>query len=298
MGLVLAGQPHGRSEFQTMNNMNTEQHVVVIGEGYIGRAVAAAFCSAGVKTRMFHYGDRIFCQDKLHWRYDDKPMAVINCAAFIPTPSVALCGDHQKETIDSNILFPAELTSLCKEVGVPLMHFSTGCLFDEKKQYTEEDTPTRGWEGRCGFYVGTKLAAEQVVKKVPNNWIVRIRLPFDQYDHPKNYISKLLSFPKVFNHFNSLTHRGDLANAVVKMVLNKVPGGIYHCVNTGYISAASVIEIMRTGGLDKRNDYPEFVNDESAGCTLSTAKLESVGIHMRTVGHAMRDAITNWTTHV
>lgn len=178
-----------------------------------------------------------------------------------------------------------------------MVHLSTACLFDEQKEYTEEDDPTRGFEGYCGFYVGTKFLSEKTVRFVCDAWILRIRLPFDEFSSPRNYLNKMASFRAIWEQINSLTHRGDFAKTALQMILTGAPYGTYHCVNPGQISAKTVAQKLIAKGIIKTE--PEFVRESlgrAPGCRLSTDKLESVGIKLRPVEEAVDDAIENWTT--
>lgn len=218
---------------------------------------------------------------------------VINAAAYIPMPTVDACKDHQNETIEGNVLWPLLLSQACAFVGKPLMHLSTGCLFDEQREYTEEDTPTRGWDGYCGFYVGTKLQAERWVAKFARCYILRLRLPFDEVDHPRNYLSKLTKFERVFEHVNSLTHRGDFAKWALDLWGKRAPFGTYHCVNTGQIEATAMVINMALKGMIPK--MPTFVRSpETTGARLSNAKLVSAIGPVRNVLEAVADSITHW----
>lgn len=54
---------------------------------------------------------------------------VINCAAYIPGV-VDKCEDNKSETLKGNLLFPASLANACEANHTPLLHVSTGCLFN------------------------------------------------------------------------------------------------------------------------------------------------------------------------
>jgi 3,5-epimerase/4-reductase len=218
---------------------------------------------------------------------------VINAAAFIPHPTVDACKDHMPETFDGNVAWPYRISDACDLCDVPLIHLSTGCLFDEQREYTEHDTPTRGWNGYCGFYVGTKLMAEHYVSMYERAYILRLRLPFDEVDHPRNYLTKLTKFDNVFEHVNSLTHRGDFAKWALDLWQADAPYGTYHCVNTGQISAEGLVINMGQKNLIPK--IPKFVKSPgTTGARLSNAKLAGVIGPIRTVHEAVADSIMHW----
>lgn len=222
------------------------------------------------------------------------PDIVINSAAFIPPSGrVVDCDQNRCDSIQGNVLFPATVRDACKLTDTPLVHISTGCLYDEAKEYEETDKPLRGWDGYCGTYVGCKLLAEKLVLEHPKSYVLRVRLPFDEVDHPRNYLSKLASFSTVFDHVNSLTHRGDFAKAALDLVeLNAAPG-VYHMVNPGAFRAYGIIMGMQSRGI--LGDVPKIIpSDVVKGTRLSTKKLLSTGVTIRPVEEALFDALNSW----
>lgn len=241
-------------------------------------------------------GHRDHIKDEV-WKVADHGGVVINAAAFIPSPTVDACKLHVGETLEGNVLFLALLRDECSRFNVPIMHLSTGCLFNEEREYTEDDQPTRGWDGYCGFYVGTKLMAEKLARQYDRHYILRLRLPFDGQNHPRNYLTKLLSFERVFLHINSLTHRGDFAKWVLDLWQNDAPHGTYHCVNKGHVSAAWLVSQLRLAGLMEK--CPAFVETkDTSGAILSTAKLEAHVKEVRSVVDAVQDSLKHWKHHV
>jgi dTDP-4-dehydrorhamnose reductase len=253
--------------------------------GYIGSAIAAEMDRRKVEWKPVPWQLNQICVNGAK--------AVINCAAFIPKSSVAVCDQMVEESVEGNILFPARLSGHCYIQRVPLIHFSTGCLFDDKRPYSEIDTPTRGLNDYCGTYVTSKLLAEKALNN-GKNYILRIRLPFDNIDHPRNYLSKLMRYPEVWDHVNSLSHRGDIAKATLDLIEAKAAPGIYNMVNPDGIGAREIVTGLISNGLMHQD--PEFVAGPVNGCVLTTGKIEAAGVNIRTVREALNDSIQNWKT--
>jgi dTDP-4-dehydrorhamnose reductase len=270
-------------------------NVLILGHGYVAKPIATEVAKRGWELRDNQMPcDKMTCEHLRHLIADADTDLVINASAYIPPSGrVTHCDDHKAETIEGNVVFPNMVAQACQFWDVPMIHISTGCLFDEAKEYKEADTPTRGWDGYCGTYVGTKLLAEKLVLNYPKSYVLRIRLPFDEVDHPRNFISKTLSFDSVYDNFNCLTHRGDFAKAALDLFEIGAPFGIYNVVNNGGIYSRMLIQKMREAGLPVKD--PQFTHaDGVTGCKLSIKKLLATGVKMRWVGDALEDALDNW----
>jgi 3,5-epimerase/4-reductase len=263
--------------------------ILLGASGYIGSAFVDALILRGVsfatvKGRGCTEGEFRKVASEI------KPTHVINCAAYIPTPSVDLCKDNKPETWRANVHLPVMLARVCHELGITFCHISTACLYDDAREYTEDDFPTRLGNGYCGFYLNTKWFAEELVNNLcESHYIWRIRLPFDEVESPRNYLSKLKSFSTVWDQNNSLTHRGDCVKAALDMIQKKAPWGTYHMVNKGAMSSREIIKAMNL-----KWPQPRFESGPVSGSILSTAKLEATGCGMRSVVDAVAEALKNW----
>ena len=77
------------------------------------------------------------------------------------------------------------------------------------------------------------------------NYIWRLRIPFDQFDNPRNYLSKLQNYPKVYENVNSLSHRADFVAACLELWQRRAPFGIYNVTNPGFVTSAQVVEMIK-----------------------------------------------------
>ncbi len=235
---------------------------------------------------------------------------VINCAAFIKDGRVDFNESEKGKSLKANLLFPIMLSQVCELYNVPLMHISTGCLYNDSEYkgvknnyYDESDKPQLTFDSGAGIYVASKELAEREIT-YSQTWKCRIRLPFDEFDSSRNYITKIMTYPKVLNAFNSISHRGDFVKACLDMVEKRVPYGIYNVVNTGGIWAETIAEKIKRY-IGPRNfewwDYEEFMKlapTLKSNCTLSNAKLKATGVKIRDIEDAVEDALKNWIPKV
>lgn len=225
-------------------------------------------------------------------QYNPAVGLVINCAAFIPKESVSQCDQHPDETIQGNLLLPSNLANVCAGKNITLAHVSTGCLWSDGQEHSEDDPPQRSFSGHCGFYIGTKVLAEREVRKCDRHYIWRVRLPFDEVACERNYLSKLARFPEVYDHENSISHRGDFVKACLDSIQFQAPFGTYNVTNPGSISAREVVEQLVKTGI--RKDRPKFLTGLQGGSRLCSLKLERTGVKIRPVADALAEALKNW----
>ena len=281
--------------------------LLVIGGGYIGGAFIERIRLLGYERPYYLTHNELVkpLDAALNWEKFD---AVINCAAYIKDGRADACEENKADTLLGNLVLPARVADVCASNNVPLLHVSTACMYNGSKDgrgWTEKDAPQLSWRARsdCGTYVASKQLAEEAVSSACDAWIARVRLPFDNIDNPRNYLSKIRNYDKVYDNVNSLAHRGEFVNACLKMIKNRVPFGTYNVLNKGAIWAHDICDMMnRIPKLSKQFVYwdeEEFMSKVAktpkSNCTLSVKKLLDTGIQMRHVGEAVEESLKNWT---
>jgi dTDP-4-dehydrorhamnose reductase len=149
--------------------------------------------------------------------------------------------------------------------------------------------------------------AETLLKEAPGCLIWRMRIPFDEFDHKRNYLSKLIAYEKLLEVRGSISQRQEFAEAALETLRREVPPGIYNMTNPGAISTTEVIEAMLRHGLT--NKAFTFFRDESdfmaapgrvrrASCELSTDKLLATGIPLREIHESLERTLGRWVPSV
>lgn len=233
------------------------------------------------------------------------PDLVINCAAFVTKPSVDFCEHHKIRTLAVNLVLPVEISNACEAYDVPLLHVSTGCLYNGNHRgdgFAEDIYPDLTLDNGCGFYVGSKQMAEECIT-YRRTYKCRIRLPFDQFDGERNYLSKIQRYPKVYSNTNSISHRGDFVNACLDLAIARAPYGTYNMTNEGTITAREIADMMKQTICKGREfefwDEEEFMKTaaltKKSNCVLDISKLLATGVKMRHVRDAVQHSLENWT---
>lgn len=234
---------------------------------------------------------------------EGEDIVFVNCAGYIGRPNVDACELAKADCIEGNVLFPAMLSQLCADRGYQYVHISSGCIYGGyEKDFTEEDAPNFDFQNGS-FYSGTKALAEKVVlQNNANSYIFRLRIPFDEYASPRNYLTKLLSYDTLLDAKNSLSHRADFAKYTMDLIEQKVPHGIYNITNKGSVTTKDVVELIKKYNLSNK-DFKFFDDLESFGketiaprsnCVLDTSKIEQY-IKIRTATEALEEAVQKYT---
>lgn len=229
---------------------------------------------------------------------------IINCAAFIPGV-VDNCEDHRAETLSSNLVFPSVLSAICEQSHSTLLHVSTGCLFNGDNGgdgFNEESEPHLSFRKQCGVYVGAKQLAEEEIRKSRYHYICRLRLPFCHVNHPRNYLTKLLTYPKVYDNLNSLTNRFEFAEACLTLWTRGALFGTYNLTNPGAITAREVVGMMREtiapdrefSFWDDKEFFAKAARTPKSNCVLDVRKAAASGVKMKNVRDSVMDCLKNW----
>lgn len=274
--------------------------ILIIGQGYIGQRCAAAWPDAVLTDKYIKTS-----QDVLDLIDEYKPDAILNAAGKVGKPNVDWCETHQLETIQSNTILPLIIAEACQQRNIYLLHIGTGCIFYGASPYggawTEED-----YANPVAVYTRSKYAADLVLATLLNIGIARIRMPLDSRPHPANLIDKLASFKQVVDVENSLTVVEDMIT-VFRQLLEKKADGIFHVTNPGSIKHREIMAMYEELVDSKhRNEWIKeedllakgLVNKKRSNNTMTSLNLPKLGIIMRPVKEAVRDALQKYRNNI
>ena len=285
--------------------------VIILGaSGYVGKQFAQELIKRNISFYELHrnvvnyYDFHVM----VNFLEDFQPDFLINCAGFAGQP---INRDQQTNTYIANTILPKVLSEACGATTTPWGHVSSGCIFHGWKKdgsAINEEDETDCCMGNKGYsrYNATKAEGERMIRAIGRHYYIwRLRMPFDEFDHPKNYISKLLyKYDKLYDSpKNSICHGGDFVSACLDLWLNECDYGIYNIVNSGSVTAREVIEkINKIPALSKNFDF--FESEEKffkfgakaprSNCILDNSKLTSSGIKIRNIHEALDESLSNW----
>ncbi len=304
--------------------------------GYIGHAFQTELTRRGERFVALSRSQVEYTKFQSLYDYlkSSRPSFIINAAGYTGKPNVDACESAKADTLQGNTLFPQVLANACAALEIPWGHVSSGCIFagawidygdgwvvekdmtkpefraiakdspEKIRGFDETMTPNFSFRDEpCSFYSGTKALGEEAIQDVGHSYIWRLRIPFDEFDNPRNYLTKIQRYAKVYNNFNSLSHRGDFVNACLDSWFQKVPFGTYNVTNPGYVSTAEVLEMIKEI-LKPEREFEFWKSDAEfyttgavaarSNCIMDSSKLLKAKIQMPIVHHSLKTALDKW----
>jgi len=311
--------------------------IVLLGaSGYIGQAFAQvlreraqSFTALSRKQVDYTRFDAL-----LEFLSRTKPKFLINAAGYTGKPNVDACENAKADTLAGNTLLPQTIAHACLVTGTPWGHVSSGCIFSGAKVsqgatarvekdlstpelrelaeknplaihgYSETDEPNFTFRQLpCSFYSGTKALAEETISGPGQSYIWRLRIPFDEWDNSRNYLTKIQRYPKVYDNVNSISHRADFVRACLDLWECRAPFGTYNVTNPGFVTTRQVVKLIQQ--TLKPNRPFEFWQDDAefyrvaaktprSNCVLEVSKLLATGVKLRPVHEALEASLRDW----
>jgi len=307
------------------------------GTGYIGQAFASELRRRNWEFRAVSRSECDYSRFGLlsELLQQLKPEFLVNCAGFTGKPNVDACEVMRAETLQGNTLLPLTIAHACEANRVPWGHVSSGCIYagakvadengklhaekdllnskfkkvlanepDRLHGFTEEDAPNFSFrDGPCSFYSGTKALGEEAILGSASVFVWRLRIPFDEFDNNRNYLSKVQRYAKVYDNVNSISHRADFARGCLDLWKLRAPPGIYNVVNPGFVTTRQVVGLIEKHLRPARRFefwesdeefYAQAAKTPRSNCILDAGKLLKAGVSIRPVEEALDEALRNW----
>lgn len=311
--------------------------IVVLGaSGYVGEAFVRELQDRGETFLAISRSQIDYTKfgELLRFLREKKPTFLINAAGYTGRPNVDACEIAKADTVAGCVLLPQTIAHACEVAGIPWGHVSSGCLYSGAKViqggkmrvekdmtrpdlraiiekspecirgFTENDAPNFSFrEPPVSFYSGTKALGEEVIAGVGQNYSWRLRIPFDEYDGPRNYLSKVQRYPKVYDNLNSISHRGEFVRVCLDLWKRRAPFGIYNITNPGFVTTRRVVEMVEEI-LRPARRFEFWESDEEfyrvaaktprSNCVLDVSKLLATGVKIRPVEEAVEASLREW----
>ena len=285
--------------------------ILLGGSGYVGQAFQRLFGELGVPFRNLarkeiDYTEVVHLADVLA---DAKASFVINAAGYTGKPNVDACEDDKAACVFGNAVLPGRIREACERTGTPWGHVSSGCIFTGERPGTgggfrEDDPPNFSFRtNHCSFYSGTKALGEEVLAGAADCFVWRLRIPFNEAESPRNYLTKVMRYARLLEAANSLSQLDEFVRACFETWQKRLPFGTYNVTNPGHVTTREVVELIKKSGVcDKEfsffDDETEFMAKAArtprSNCVLDTSKLQAAGVEMTEVHEAVERALREW----
>jgi len=291
--------------------------ILVLGaSGYVGQAYQRLFANRGIS---YQVGDRrksdyLKRDGLLRLVEETQPEFIINAAGYTGKPNVDACEIHKVDCLEGNAVFPGIVEEVCTQTKVPWGHVSSGCIFTGSRPdgsgFREEDAPNFSFrQNNCSFYSGTKALGEEILRDAPQCYLWRLRIPFNQVDNPRNFLTKLITYARLLEARNSLSQLDEFVRASWECWSRRLPFGVYNVTNPGAITTHEVVELIKKSTLGRRLEakgkkFSFFVDEEEfmklaaktprSNCVLDSGKLMNSGVKMTEVHEAVEQALARW----
>ncbi|MEP6668282.1 MAG: sugar nucleotide-binding protein [Chthoniobacter sp.] len=287
------------------------QPIWILGaSGYVGGAYQRLLESRGIPFRVLPRTalDYYNVSTLTAALKEAKPAFLVNCAGYTGKPNVDACELHKTECLLGNAILPGVLRQACEATGTPWGHVSSGCIFTGRRRdgggLRETDAPNFSFRtNNCSFYSGTKALGEEVLAGADNCFIWRLRIPFNEVDSPRNYLTKLMRYDRLLEAENSLSQLDEFVRATWECWEKHVPFGTYNVTNPGAVTTREVVVLIQQSGVSKKHfaffsDEADFMQKAAktprSNCVLDSSKLLASGIVMSEVHDAIAKALKNW----
>lgn len=255
--------------------------ITLIGHGYIGQRIAQELEDQELPYTWISHNTDVPTTTKI----------IINAAGYTGSPNVDACEIHKQETIDGNITWPLNLEHKFK--NVPIVHISSGCIYTGYKDggWLETDLPNFNFNNGS-FYSGSKALGQEVLMPYMNkSYLLRIRMPFGNEEHPKNFLTKMAKYNKLVSYENSLSYVDDVAATAVFFATQRPDPGIYNVCNPGSSNAREIVEML---GIKKEwfteEEFKRAVVAPRSNCVLNVDKLMKI-FPLKSVKERLRESI-------
>lgn len=223
--------------------MSKPLKIVVIGQhGQVSQALQKTLADLGevivLGRDKLDLSDQMADFDQIQ---DFQPDLIINAAAYT---AVDQAETDQKTALSVNAIAAGMLADQAKELGIPLIHYSTDYVFDGSKAtpWTEQDQPAP-----LGVYGASKWAGEQAIEYVGGQYLI-LRTSWVYSNTGRNFLltmQRLLqerdSLNVVADQVGAPTWAGTIAHSTRQLIerwRDGQPGawGTYHLTASGETS--------------------------------------------------------------
>lgn len=150
-----------------------------------------------------------------------------------------------KDNIRDNLYSPLVLSILCERHNIHYTYLGTGCIFSSDDPTTtsiDDDALPNFFGSSYSIVKGFTDRLQHLYYK--NTLNLRIRMPIVNYEHNRNFLSKIFKYDKICSMPNSMTVLEDMFPVIMDMMLKNTTG-TFNLVNKGVITHNEILEMYK-----------------------------------------------------
>jgi dTDP-4-dehydrorhamnose reductase len=172
------------------------------------------------------------------------------------------------DNIRDNLYAPIILSILCKKYNIHYTYMGTGCIFEYNNSKDEEIDEEKSPNFYGSSYSIVKGYTDRLQHMFSENTLnLRIRMPIVNYDHDRNFITKITKYEYVCSIANSMTVLDDMFPVILDMIKNNTTGTFNMC-NKGVITHNEILELYKKY-VDSSFNWKNFSIEEQNKILLS-----------------------------
>ena len=212
----------------------------------------------------------------------------------------------QYDNIRDNLYGPLNTAFLCKKYNIHYTYLGTGCIFeyDEKHQFGEE---VNGFtEDSLPNFFGSSYSTvkgftDRLFKNFENEVLnLRIRMPINSENNPRNFITKITNYEKICSIPNSMTVLPDFFPIILDLI-KKNKTGTFNLTNPGLISHNEILEMYKEI-VDNQFTWENFTIDDQnkilagkrSNNYLDTKKIEQLYPELLNIKDSVRKILKSY----
>ena len=210
------------------------------------------------------------------------------------------------DNVRDNLFGPLNMAFICKKYNIHYTYLGTGCIFeyDEEHPFGEE---TNGFtENSLPNFFGSSYSivkgfTDMLLKNFSKDVLnLRIRMPINSENNPRNFITKITNYEKICSIPNSMTVLPDFFPIILDLMKRNTTG-TFNLTNPGLISHNEILEMYKSI-VDNDFKWENFTVKEQdkildgrrSNNFLNTKKIEELYPELLHIKESVRRILNNY----
>ena len=212
------------------------------------------------------------------------------------------------DNIRDNLFSPMMLAFICDNYDIHFTYLGTGCIFSYKDtDYTELEPYQFKEKDEPNFFGSSYSIVKGFTDRLMHLYNdsvlnLRIRMPITNIDEPRNFISKIIRYPKICSIPNSMTVLNDFIPIFYDMIIDRRTG-TYNCTNPGVISHNQILDMYKkyvnpnfTWENFTEQEQNEILDSKRSNNYLDTKSIKCLYPDLKPINESINDVLKNWKT--